>query len=131
MPGTETPAIIAVDRVGLLAKLYGRSASAYVGGGWGSNGIHSVLEPAAWSCPVVIGPNDRGSRDAKLLEGVGALRRLSAPASSKELATIWRGWLDAPETARTAGIAARAVLEGERGAARKSAELLEPLIPNR
>ena len=122
-PG-ETPTITVVDRVGVLARLYGRGGMAYVGGGWGTSGIHSVLEPAAWGIPVVIGPNDRGSRDAALLKSVGALTRLSEPATPRELATIWGAWLDQPMSAREAGRTARAVLEAERGAAMKSAEML-------
>lgn len=126
-PG-DMPAITLVDRVGLLARLYGRGAMAYVGGGWGKNGIHSVLEPAAWACPVVIGPNDRDSRDARLLESVGALERLHEPATVRELAQIWGGWLDTPAEATRAGQAARAALESERGAAERSAALLVQLI---
>ena len=122
-PG-DAPMITLVDRVGLLARLYGRGAMAYVGGGWGKHGIHSVLEPAAWACPVVIGPNDRDSRDARRLEQVGALRRLHQPATARELAQIWGGWLDRPEDATRAGQAARAALEAERGAAERSAALL-------
>ena len=40
---------------------------AYVGGGFGRAGLHSVLEPAAWGVPVVFGPRWRNSRDAALL----------------------------------------------------------------
>jgi 3-deoxy-D-manno-octulosonic-acid transferase len=120
----ESPAVVVVDRVGLLARLYGRGTMSYVGGGWGSSGIHSVLEPAAWGNPVVIGPADRGSRDAHLLESAGALSRLHKPADPRELAAIWNGWLDQPDTVRQAGKAAREALEVERGAALRSAELL-------
>ena len=126
VPG-EAPPIVVVDRVGVLAKMYGRGAMAYVGGGWGTSGIHSVLEPAAWAAPVVIGPNDRGSRDVQLLASVGALRQLHQPATPTELAGIWRGWLDQPNTATTAGTAGRAALETERGAAARSAAMLLPV----
>ena len=126
-PG-DTPPLIVLDRVGVLAKVYGRGTMAYVGGGWGNNGIHSVLEPAAWGCPVVIGPNDRDSRDARLLAAAGALRQLHQPATPKELAAIWANWLDHPDTTRMAGKEARAVLEGERGAAARSAEMLVGLL---
>ena len=44
---------------------------AYVGGGFGRAGLHSVLEPAAWSVPVAFGPGWRNSRDAELLLGAG------------------------------------------------------------
>jgi 3-deoxy-D-manno-octulosonic-acid transferase len=124
----DPPAITVVDKVGLLAQLYARGGMAYVGGGWGRNGIHSVLEPAVWACPVAIGPNDRGNRDAWMLDSAGALRRLHEPASAKELAQVWGGWLDAPDEAARAGHAARAALEAERGAAKRSAELLVELL---
>ncbi len=52
------------DRVGVLAALYGAGTMAYVGGGFGRAGLHSVLEPAAWGLPVVFGPRWRNSRDA-------------------------------------------------------------------
>jgi 3-deoxy-D-manno-octulosonic-acid transferase len=124
----DAPTIMLVDRVGLLARLYGQGAMAYVGGGWGKHGIHSVLEPAAWACPVVIGPNDRDSRDARLLEHAGALRRLHHPATPREFAEIWGEWLDQPEEATRVGHAARAALEIERGAAERSAALLVGLL---
>jgi len=124
----EAPVIMMVDRVGVLAQLYGRGTVAYVGGGWGSAGIHSVLEPAAWGLLVVIGPRDRGSRDAALLRGVGALRQLQQPPSPREFAAILGEWLDQPAAAAAAGAAGRAALEQERGAAARSAELLAQLL---
>lgn len=127
-PGDD-PAIILVDQVGLLARLYGRGALAYVGGGWGSEGIHSVLEPAAWGVPVVIGPHDRGSRDAALLEAAGALWRLNQPASARELAGLWNAWLDDPDVPPRAGQAGRAALKAGRGAAARSAGMLVGLLP--
>jgi 3-deoxy-D-manno-octulosonic-acid transferase len=131
LPPGDAPTITLVDKIGMLARLYGRGAMAYVGGGCGKSGIHSVLEPAAWACPVVIGPNDRDSRDARLLENAGALRRLGEPASVKELAQVWGGWLDAPADTIRIGHAARAALETERGAAKRSADLLVQLLMER
>jgi 3-deoxy-D-manno-octulosonic-acid transferase len=125
------PPIVSVDRTGVLAAHYGAGCMAYVGGGWGKDGIHSVLEPAAWGSPVVIGPHDRGSRDVSQLATAGALRQLREPASARQLATIWMEWLDQPEKARTAGRAGRAMLEAGRGAARRSAQLLQELLTAR
>ncbi|KPK64973.1 MAG: hypothetical protein AMS21_05950, partial [Gemmatimonas sp. SG8_38_2] len=39
--------VIVVDRVGMLGELYALADIAYVGGGFGKRGLHSVLEPAA------------------------------------------------------------------------------------
>lgn len=126
------PAVVIVDRLGVLARLYATGGIAYVGGGWGRDGIHSVLEPAAWGRPVIIGPRDRGSRDAQLLEGAGGLVRLPG----KELAVAaltaqWLSWLANPAERNTAGQAARAALTAERGAAWRSAELVAALIEER
>ncbi len=64
--------LMLVDRVGVLAALYGAGTMAYVGGGFGSAGLHSVLEPAAWGLPVAFGPRWGESRDAGLLLEAGA-----------------------------------------------------------
>lgn len=124
----EPPTIVSVDRTGVLAAHYGAGCIAYVGGGWGKDGIHSVLEPAAWGSPVVIGPHDSGNRDVRQLATVGALRQLREPANPRELAAIWMEWLDQPGKAQGAGRAGRALLEAGRGAARQSAELLQGLL---
>jgi len=54
---------ILVDSVGNLMVLYQYGHVAYVGGGFG-NGIHNVLEPAAYGIPVVFGPRHLNSQEA-------------------------------------------------------------------
>ncbi|HEY3934927.1 MAG TPA: glycosyltransferase N-terminal domain-containing protein [Gemmatimonadales bacterium] len=126
-PASIAPIVI-VDRVGVLARLYRAGAMAYVGGGFGTAGIHSVLEPAAAARPVVIGPRDRGSLDAGMLESAGALIRLDAADPVAGLVATWSGWLSHPAEARAAGAHARAVLDIERGAAARTATLLDELL---
>jgi 3-deoxy-D-manno-octulosonic-acid transferase len=126
-PGTMA-SLVLVDRVGVLARLYASGMAAYVGGGWGTRGIHSVLEPAAWARPVIIGPRDRGSRDAAMLHAGGGLVRLRAANGDAELVRQWLAWLDDPATARAAGDAARTSLDLEQGAADRSAEMLAKLM---
>jgi 3-deoxy-D-manno-octulosonic-acid transferase len=122
--------LLLVDRVGALATLYGAGGMAYVGGGFGRAGLHSVLEPAAWALPVAFGPRWRESRDAGLLLEAGAARALAAPgpAGGEELFRIWSEWIEREEARRAAGGRARAVVESGRGASRRSAELLAELI---
>ncbi|HJS46707.1 MAG TPA: glycosyltransferase N-terminal domain-containing protein, partial [Gemmatimonadales bacterium] len=63
LSAAEGPApFLLVDRTGVLAALYGAGELAYVGGGFGRAGLHSVLEPAAWGRPVLVGPRWRESR---------------------------------------------------------------------
>ncbi len=125
----EAPVAI-VDRLGVLPRLYPGGLAAYVGGGFGRRGVHSVLEPAGWARPVVIGPNDRGVRDARLLETAGALVRLDRRSPVAALAARWSAWLEDPGDALARGRSARAALEPDRGAALRCAELLEELLPS-
>ena len=49
--------VLIVDTIGLLTKIYSYADIAYVGGGFGSPGVHNILEPATFGIPIVIGPN--------------------------------------------------------------------------
>jgi 3-deoxy-D-manno-octulosonic-acid transferase len=128
LTGRPDASVIVVDRVGLLARLYRAGELAYVGGGWGRAGLHSVLEPAAWGRPVWVGPHDRGSRDAALLRDHGGLLQLVSAGASEHLAESWIALLDDHDERRRLGVAARAALEPERGAATRSADLLDALL---
>jgi 3-deoxy-D-manno-octulosonic-acid transferase len=114
-----------VDRVGVLADLYAAAAFAYVGGGFGRAGLHSVIEPAALGVPVLFGHRWQGSRDARLLLDAAGGRSVSDEAT---LEAALRHWLH-DETARTAaGAAARAVVDRGQGAAERSVGLLLSLL---
>ncbi|HEY7635144.1 MAG TPA: glycosyltransferase N-terminal domain-containing protein [Gemmatimonadales bacterium] len=126
--------LVLVDRVGVLATLYGAGSMAYVGGGFGRAGLHSVLEPAAWGVPVVFGPRWQNSRDAGLLLQTGAaeaLEELHRRKAAESLAQIWEGWLASDARRSIQGRRARQVVEGGLGGARRSAELLQELISSR
>ena len=56
-----------IDIVGILSKLYRTTNLAYVGGGFG-NGVHNVMEPAAFAQPVLFGPRHVNSYEACQLE---------------------------------------------------------------
>ncbi len=122
--GINDPLVV-LDQVGPLAALYGVGRIAYVGGGFGSAGLHSVLEPAAWGLPVLVGPRFTESREAPRLAGAAGLVPLPRAGAARALADQWIQWLD-NETARaTAGAAARAVVEAQAGAADRTAALVE------
>ena len=128
--GSQTPLLL-VDRVGVLATLYGSGTMAYVGGGFGRAGLHSVLEPAAWSIPVVFGPRWRNSRDAELLLQAGAAASLPAGStrrSAEMLEKQWSDWMTNEAGRRDQGRRARRVVESGMGAAEKSAEMLVELL---
>lgn len=120
--------ILVVSRMGILARLYANGGITYVGGGFGDRGIHSVIEPAAWRRPVLVGPNDRGTREVGLMRGRGGLVSLPRAGAADALAAQWRAWLDAPEAREAAGAAALEALADDRGAARRTAERLDALL---
>lgn len=118
--------LVVVDQVGHLALSYASGGIAYVGGGFGSNGIHSVIEPAAWQLPVVVGPHCRGAREVAMLRATGGLRQLPAgPAAVSELERCWEEWLRDPASRQGAGRAAVAALAADRGAAARTADRLD------
>jgi 3-deoxy-D-manno-octulosonic-acid transferase len=135
LSGAKEPgSLLLVDRVGVLATLYGAGAMAYVGGGFGSAGLHSVLEPAAWSLPVVFGPRWRNSRDAALLLQAGAataLGRSSVQGAATALHREWENWLADDRSRQAQGRLACEVVEQGLGASERSASMLAQLISTR
>ena len=51
-----SPNVLIVDNIGLLSRLYHYATIAYVGGGFGDDGVHNVLEAAVYGKPVIFGP---------------------------------------------------------------------------
>jgi 3-deoxy-D-manno-octulosonic-acid transferase len=63
--------MVVVDSVGILMALYQYADIAFVGGSF-RQGIHNVLEPAAYGIPLVIGPKHENSQEAIELVKKGA-----------------------------------------------------------
>ena len=65
--------VLVVDVVGVLADLYKYASWAYVGGSF-KQGIHNVMEAAAYGIPVMFGPVHQNSSEAlELVQQNGAL----------------------------------------------------------
>jgi len=63
--------VFIADTIGILTKIYSYADIAYVGGGFDKEGIHNVLEPAAFGVPLVIGPVYDKFEEAKDLVRLG------------------------------------------------------------
>jgi 3-deoxy-D-manno-octulosonic-acid transferase len=48
--------VLIIDNIGLLSRLYRYATISWVGGGFGNDGVHNVLEAAVYGKPVVFGP---------------------------------------------------------------------------
>lgn len=112
---------VVVDRVGVLAHLYGIATVSFVGGGFHDDGLHSVLEPAAASSPVVFGPRYHNARAAGDLLEIGGAK---VAVESEDLARVLLAWLREEESRSRSGEAARGYIQRHRGAARRTAEHL-------
>lgn len=123
--GTHQADVIVIDRVGVLGELYALADVAFVGGGFHSAGLHSVLEPAAFGTPVIFGPRFEMSRDAALLaqRGGGA-----SVADEAEIVRRLRMWTTDTNARREAGDYARALVRSGIGAAERSFELVNRLL---
>jgi len=65
-----------IDNIGMLSSLYQYGKVAYIGGGFGA-GIHNTLEAAAFSLPVIFGPNYQKFQEAKDLIQLGAAQSIA------------------------------------------------------
>ena len=63
--------ILIIDSIGVLKYIYKYGYVSYVGGGMSNNGLHNILEPAVFSCPVIIGNNYKGYNEAEDLIKLG------------------------------------------------------------
>ncbi len=113
--GKEEHGTLLVDRMGLLARLYRYGSVAYVGGGF-TDGIHSLLEAAAWGVPVIFGPDHEKFPEARGLINAGAGIEVS---SEKDLNAALDLWFKDPSALKTASEAASRYVQDRTGASSK------------
>jgi 3-deoxy-D-manno-octulosonic-acid transferase len=124
--GAREADVILVDRYGLLGDLYALADVAYVGGGFRSAGLHSILEPAAFGAPVVFGPRHEKSREATKLVQAGGGAAITGLADLTIRLGYWLGSVPARDAA---GSSARAMVRDGLGAAERSFQLVTALLP--
>lgn len=124
-PDAGNAEVVVVDRVGVLGDLYALADVAYVGGGFHSAGLHSVIEPAAFGAPVLFGPRCTDSRDAGLLVAAQGGRSV---ANAKELGAALVSWLSDAAARDGAGRRAHEMVRVGTGAAERSYALVAALL---
>ena len=103
---------LVMDTMGLLSRAYQHADMAYVGGGFG-NGIHSVLEAAAWGRPVIVGPRHHKFPEVQGLIDAGAAVEVR---TAEELRRTLALWMERPEERQLAGVAAARYVRSMAGA---------------
>jgi 3-deoxy-D-manno-octulosonic-acid transferase len=126
--GAAAGPTVLVDRVGVLGDLYALADVAYVGGGWGTAGLHSVLEPAAFGVPVLFGPRHANAREAAELIAAGGAFELSDDTIDTRIPPLLPPLPGAPARRRAFGKAAHAYVRANLGAADRGATIIESLL---
>jgi len=119
---------VVVERVGVLAHLYTAGTVAYVGGGFHRAGLHSVLEPAAARLPVAFGPRHGNARAAAELIAAGGAVEVADSAGLADALGLWLR--DASALDYAAG-RAYGYIDAHRGAADRTAAILDDLLARR
>jgi 3-deoxy-D-manno-octulosonic-acid transferase len=86
IPVTENIYTLIIDNIGMLKFLYRYATVCYVGGGFGNDGIHNILEAAVYYKPVLFGPEiDNFPEAVELIEKGGAFDVEDALELEKQL----------------------------------------------
>ncbi len=82
--------ILIIDNIGMLSRLYRYATVTYVGGAWGTKGIHNILEAAVFGKPVLFGPYFEKNYEAQELIYAGGGFSSSEPnALVPQLTTLF------------------------------------------
>lgn len=105
-----------IDNIGMLSRLYYYATIAYVGGGFGSDGLHNILEAAVYGKPVIFGPEyEKNFEAVELIRCGGAL----SIENALELEGVLNKLLNNAEELKALGEAAKSYVYENRGATEK------------
>lgn len=111
-----SPNVLIIDNIGLLSRLYKYASITYIGGGFGNDGVHNVLEAAVYSKPVVFGPvYEKYAEAVDLVDAGGAFSIDNALELEKQLKEL----LADKQLLQNAGRAAGDYVYANKGATQK------------
>jgi 3-deoxy-D-manno-octulosonic-acid transferase len=115
-----------IDAMGELLRYYAASDVAFVGGSLAPIGGHNVLEPAALSKPVLVGPHTFNFVDItnQLLDAGAAIRVTGAGDLEEAVSRLFRD----PERRDRMGRASRDLVKGGQGALARTLEITSELL---
>jgi len=121
--------IVVWDRTGELKEIYSAASVVFVGGSLVSKGGQNIIEPAIWEKAVIFGPSMEDFRDARdILLRCGSGMEVK---DAKSMAEAIRRILADPAKHVQAARAAREALLGNRGSARRDAQIIADCIRGR
>lgn len=108
--------VVIIDNIGMLSRLYKYAHITYVGGGFGYDGLHNILEAAVYGKPVLFGPVFEKNFEAEeLIECDGGITITNAPELEKTLT----GLFDNPDELQKRSAAAKNYVYSNAGATKK------------
>lgn len=115
-----------IDTMGELLRYYAACDVAFVGGSLAGTGGHNVLEPAALSKPVLVGPNTFNFKDItqQLIDCEGALRIRDAAELERAVSRLF----SAPELRDRMGRAGHGLVQSGQGALNRTLEMIDGLV---
>jgi len=114
--------VLVVDTMGMLSSLYRYGDIAYVGGGFGNDGVHNLPEAAVYGIPVVFGPvYHKYSEAIELLKLHGGFTISSEEELQKQLKRL----LGDEQYCKWCGAAAKAYIYSGQGATARIIESLK------
>ncbi len=100
----------------MLSKLYSYATITYVGGGFGSDGLHNILEAAVYGKPVIFGPEyEKNFEAVELIRCGGAI----SIENALELEKVLNNLLKNSEELYATGESAKSYVYENRGATEK------------
>jgi 3-deoxy-D-manno-octulosonic-acid transferase len=118
--------VILLDTVGELARLYAAARAVFIGGSLIPHGGQNILEPAAHGRPVLHGPHMANFAEMReRFRVAGAAVEVTGPA---DLQRGLEALLDDVARAEQMGCAGRRIVEANRGATGRTADLVETLL---
>ncbi len=108
--------VLIIDNIGLLSRLYKYASIAYVGGGFGEDGVHNVLEAAVFGKPVLMGPEiEKYTEAVELVESGGGV----VVESALEAEQAFKSLFDNPALYASSCQASEHFVHSRQGATRK------------
>ncbi|MEO6639111.1 MAG: 3-deoxy-D-manno-octulosonic acid transferase, partial [Ginsengibacter sp.] len=114
--GPSATNCLVIDNIGMLSRLYKYATITYVGGGFGDDGLHNILEAVVYGKPVIFGPEyEKNFEAGELIECSGAI----SIESAVELEKVVNGLLANEGEIISRGIAAKEYVYKNAGASEK------------
>ena len=116
-----------LDTIGELAQVYQVAWAAFVGGSLVDVGGHNIMEPAFYGKPILFGPHMQNFAEiADTFLGAGAAVQVR---SGRDLEDTLIDLLANPARRTRLGEAARALVDANRGATRRTLDAIAALLP--